>query len=235
MGRGLIPGTIWTINFSIIYFSLLQWTCRSIALPMNYCTVQYSARGVYSTDPSWPLNTISDWLTVLPKAGGLIWVEGWYQGRYGQFHVIIFLSHILLLISVYLPAKGSNNHVTEFQECIDEPCNNLLLLPNKVYFSVLLSKILVLYIFRYYNGPVDLLHSRWTIALCNILHVDKSKTAKMITGFKESVQIGIIYGWKPVRFMCSHCCLCRRRQIPCRLNNELFDWSIGKTVSQSAV
>ena len=23
------------------------------------------------------------------------WVEGWYQGRYGKFHVIIFLSHIL--------------------------------------------------------------------------------------------------------------------------------------------
>jgi hypothetical protein len=23
---------------------------------MNYCTEQYSARGVYSTDPSWPLN-----------------------------------------------------------------------------------------------------------------------------------------------------------------------------------
>jgi hypothetical protein len=29
------------------------------------------------------------------EAGGLIWVEGWYQGRYGKFHVIIFLSHIL--------------------------------------------------------------------------------------------------------------------------------------------
>ena len=29
------------------------------------------------------------------KAGGLTWVEGWYQGRYGKFHVIIFLSHIL--------------------------------------------------------------------------------------------------------------------------------------------
>ena len=26
----------------------------------------------------------------------------------------------LLLISVYLPAKGSNNHVTEFKECRDE-------------------------------------------------------------------------------------------------------------------
>jgi hypothetical protein len=29
------------------------------------------------------------------EAGGLVWVEGWYQGRYGKFHVIIFLSHIL--------------------------------------------------------------------------------------------------------------------------------------------
>ena len=29
------------------------------------------------------------------EVGGLIWVEGWYQGRYGKFHVIIFLSHIL--------------------------------------------------------------------------------------------------------------------------------------------
>jgi hypothetical protein len=29
------------------------------------------------------------------EAGGLIWVEGWYQGRYWKFHVIIYLSHIL--------------------------------------------------------------------------------------------------------------------------------------------
>jgi hypothetical protein len=29
------------------------------------------------------------------EAGGLIWVEDRYQGRYGKFHVIIFLSHIL--------------------------------------------------------------------------------------------------------------------------------------------
>jgi hypothetical protein len=29
------------------------------------------------------------------EAGGLTWVEGWYQGPYGKFHVIIFLSHIL--------------------------------------------------------------------------------------------------------------------------------------------
>ena len=29
------------------------------------------------------------------EAGGLIWVEGWYQGQYGQFYVIIFLSHII--------------------------------------------------------------------------------------------------------------------------------------------
>jgi hypothetical protein len=29
------------------------------------------------------------------EATVLIWVEGWYQGRYGKFHVIIFLSHNL--------------------------------------------------------------------------------------------------------------------------------------------
>ena len=29
------------------------------------------------------------------EAGGLIWVEGRYQGRYGKFNVIIYLSHIL--------------------------------------------------------------------------------------------------------------------------------------------
>ena len=29
------------------------------------------------------------------EVGGLIWVEGWYQGRYGKFHVIIFISQIL--------------------------------------------------------------------------------------------------------------------------------------------
>jgi hypothetical protein len=28
------------------------------------------------------------------EAEGLIWVEGWYQGSYGKFQVIIFLSHI---------------------------------------------------------------------------------------------------------------------------------------------
>ena len=32
------------------------------------------------------------------KAGGLIWVQGWYLGRYGKFHVIIYLSHILHLL-----------------------------------------------------------------------------------------------------------------------------------------
>jgi hypothetical protein len=36
-------------------------------------------------------------------------------------------------------------------------------------------------------------------------------------------------------FMHSHCCLCRRRPIPSQLNNELFDWPIGKTESQSEI
>ena len=29
------------------------------------------------------------------EAGEVTWVEGRYQGRYGKFHVIIYLSHIL--------------------------------------------------------------------------------------------------------------------------------------------
>ena len=29
------------------------------------------------------------------EARGLIWVEGWYQGQYEKFHVIIYLLHIL--------------------------------------------------------------------------------------------------------------------------------------------
>ena len=29
------------------------------------------------------------------EAGGLMWVEGLYQGPYGKFHAIIFLSYIL--------------------------------------------------------------------------------------------------------------------------------------------
>ena len=37
------------------------------------------------------------------------------------------------------------------------------------------------------------------------------------------------------RFMCSHGCLCRGRPIPSQLNNELFDWPIDKTESQSEI
>ena len=29
------------------------------------------------------------------EAGVLIWIDGWYQGRYRKCHVIIFLSHML--------------------------------------------------------------------------------------------------------------------------------------------
>jgi hypothetical protein len=43
------------------------------------------------------------------KARGLIWVEGWYQGRYGKFHVRIYLSHILhwffSSIDIYIAEK----------------------------------------------------------------------------------------------------------------------------------
>ena len=39
----------------------------------------------------------------------LIWVEGWYQGRYGKCHVIIYFSHILhwsfSIIDLYIAEK----------------------------------------------------------------------------------------------------------------------------------
>ena len=33
------------------------------------------------------------------EAGGLIWVEGWYQGRYGKFHVSLFITYFTLTFS----------------------------------------------------------------------------------------------------------------------------------------
>ena len=81
-------------------------------------------------------------------------------------------------------------------------------------------QILIIYIYAAY---ISLAFNKYSIL--TLFHT--------INDFKESVQIGIIYGRKPVRFMCSHSCLCRRRPIPSRLNNKLFDSQIGKTESQS--
>ena len=83
-------------------------------------------------------------------------------------------------------------------------------------------QILIIYIYAAY---ISLAFNKYSIL--TLFHT--------INDFKESVQIGIIYGRKPVRFMCSHSCLCRRRPIPSRLNNESFDWPIGKTERQSEI
>ena len=94
-------------------FLLLKWACRSIALPMNYCTVQYSAPGVYSTDPSWPLNTISGWLSVLPIGQS----NNSLFNRLGIGH----LRHKQQLLF-----KGKNDHFRSFW----------LIRPKKIYMCV---------------------------------------------------------------------------------------------------
>jgi hypothetical protein len=62
------------------------------------------------------------------EAGGLIWVEVWYQGRYGKFHVIIFLSHILhwpfpsidfyIAKKIFEQTNYENNFLRELQICL---------------------------------------------------------------------------------------------------------------------
>ena len=60
-------------------------------------TIQVILRDYYMTFSIAALVLVRDsHINPDSEAGGLIWVEGWYQGRYGKFHVIIFLSHILL-------------------------------------------------------------------------------------------------------------------------------------------
>ena len=60
------------------------------------------------------------------EAGGLMWVEGWYQGRYGIFHVIIYLSQILHLlfssIDFYIAEK-----IFELINCENKSLRELLL------------------------------------------------------------------------------------------------------------
>jgi hypothetical protein len=70
------------------------------------------------------------------EAGGLIWVEGWYQGPYGKFHVIIFLSHILHWpfpsIDFYIAKK-----IYEQTNCEHKSCVQLA----NIFVSSLVSKI----------------------------------------------------------------------------------------------
>jgi hypothetical protein len=74
-------------NLSIISF-------KPIKCKLNYSHV--IIRDYYMTfSISALVLTRDSYIKPDSEAGGLIWVEGWYQGPYGKFHVIIFLSHIL--------------------------------------------------------------------------------------------------------------------------------------------
>ena len=61
------------------------------------------------------------------EAGGLIWVEGRYQRRYGKFHVIIYLSHILhwLFSSIYFQKRSLNWQIAKinpWESCFCSTC-----------------------------------------------------------------------------------------------------------------
>ena len=66
------------------------------------------------------------------------WVEGWYQGPYGKFHVIIFLSHILHWpfpsIDIYIAKKifELTNYVNKFLK--EFPLFNLQIFLFRVWF-----------------------------------------------------------------------------------------------------
>ena len=132
----------------VLYIFLLKWACWFIALPMNYYTVQYFARGIYSTDPSWPLNTISDWLSVLPISQS----NNSLFNRLGIGH----LRHKQQLLF-----KGKNDHFRSFW----------LIRPKKIYVCVYCymskksrigrSGLLLLFFFLFLIGKTRNSHSRY--------------------------------------------------------------------------
>ena len=73
------------------------------------------------------------------EAGGLIWVEGWYQGRYGKFHVLIFLSHILHWpfpsIDFYIAKKIYEQTNCENKSIIELPLFNLQIFLFRIWFQ----------------------------------------------------------------------------------------------------
>jgi hypothetical protein len=83
------------------------------------------------------------------EAGGLIWVEGWYQGRYGTFHVIIFLSHILhwLFSSIYFYIAEK---IFELTKCENKSSREFFLL--KFYFMLF---FLVLWTYNLWDHCAD--------------------------------------------------------------------------------
>ena len=75
------------------------------------------------------------------KAGVLIWVEGWYQGRYEKFHVIIYLSHILhwlfSTIDFYIAEK-----IFELTNCENKSLRELPLFNLQIFvFRVLYNDV----------------------------------------------------------------------------------------------
>jgi hypothetical protein len=72
---------------------------------------------------------------------GLIWVEGWYQERYGKFHVIIFLSHILHWHFPSIDFYIAKN-IFELTNCENKSLRELPLFKMQiVLFRVLFKKI----------------------------------------------------------------------------------------------
>jgi hypothetical protein len=74
------------------------------------------------------------------EAGGLIWVESWYRGRYGKFHVMIFLSHILHWpfpsIDFYIAKK-----IFEPTKCENKSLRELTLFNLQIFLFRVVSKI----------------------------------------------------------------------------------------------
>ena len=72
-------------------------------------------------------------------AGGLIWVESWYQGRYGKFHVIIYLSHILhwlfSSIDFYMTEKIFEKINCEYKSLRELPLFNLQIFLLRVLYK----------------------------------------------------------------------------------------------------
>jgi hypothetical protein len=73
------------------------------------------------------------------EAGGLMWVEGWYQGPYGKFHVIIFLSHILHWpfpsIDFYIANKIYELANCQNKSLIELPLFNLQIFLFRIWFQ----------------------------------------------------------------------------------------------------
>jgi hypothetical protein len=64
--------------------------------------------------------------------GRSIWVEGWYQGRYGKLHVTFYLSHILnwlfSSIDFYIVEKNF-----ELKNCENKPLRELPLFNLQIF------------------------------------------------------------------------------------------------------